>query len=137
MLWWIILENIILIRPPTLPIWSFKLVPLTKKLFQYVSFSFSYNSFLFSSHTLAWSCVLHLKFQSMLVSFISQSILNQFQYNLYYFLPYACTTSTAIFRLILSLKVTPESTLHSRVKHSITHISIVISSLIFKGGLLY
>ena len=38
---------------------------------------FSYNSFLFSSHTLAWVCILHLKFWSMLVSFISQSLLNK------------------------------------------------------------
>ena len=34
--------------------------------------------------------------------------------------------SIAIFRLILSLKVTPESLLHSRIKHSISPISIII-----------
>ena len=34
MLWWIILENIILIHLPTLPIWAFKLTSLTMKLFQ-------------------------------------------------------------------------------------------------------
>ena len=40
---------------------------------------FSYNSsFLFSSHTHAWACILHLKFQSVFVSFISQSLLNRF-----------------------------------------------------------
>ena len=92
------------------------------------------NSCLFSSYTLAWVCMLDLKLQLLLVLFISQSYLNRFQSNLYYCLPYACSTSTTIFRLILSLKVTPESTLHSRVKHSITHISIFISSLNFKGG---
>ena len=43
-----------------------------------------------------------------------------------------CSTSTVIFQLVLSLKVTPEGTLHSRIKHSITHISIVISLLHFK-----
>ena len=39
--------------------------------------------------------------------------------------------------LHMLLKVTPESTLHSRVKDSTTHISIIISLLNFKGGLLY
>ena len=80
---------------------------------------------LFSLCTLAWTCMLHLRLQLLLVSFISQSLLNRFQYNLYYYLPYACSTSTAIFRLILSLKVTPESLLYSRVKHSVTHMSVV------------
>ena len=83
---------------------------------------FSYNSsFLFSSHTLAWACIIHLKFQSLLVSFISQSLLNRFQYNLYYCLPYSCSTSRAIFSFILSSKVISEHTLHSRVKYSIAH----------------
>ena len=60
-----------------------------------------------SLYTLAWACMLHLKFQSVLVSFISQSILNRFQYNLYYYLPYACCTSASmICRLIWLLKVT-------------------------------
>ena len=87
-----------------------------------------------SSHTLAWVYVL---LHSMLVSFISLSLLNKFQYNLYYSLPYACSTSTAIFRLILSLKDTPEHTLHSRVKDTITHISTIIYSSNFKERLLY
>ena len=120
LLWWNILENIVLIRLPTLPVWSFKLTHLTTKLFQW---GFFYNSF--SLHTLAWACMLHLTLQLLLVSFISQPLLNRFQTNLYYCLPYVCSTSTAIFRLILSLKVILECTLHSRVKHSITHISII------------
>ena len=98
----------------------------------------SYNSsFLFSSHTLTWACIIHLKFQFLLVSFISQSLLNRFQYNLYYCLPYSCSTSRAIFSLILSFKVISEHTLHSRVKYSIAHISIVICSSNFKRSLLY
>ena len=59
---------------------------------------------------------------------------------MYYNLPYACTTikcSNIQFRLIISLKVTPASTLHSRVKDSINHISITIFSSNFKGGLFY
>ena len=79
----------------------------------------------------------NLKFQSVLVSFISQSLLNRFQYNFYYCLPYSCSTSRTIFSLILSFKVIPEHTLHSRVKYSIAHISIVISSSNFKRSLLY
>ena len=46
--------------------------------------------------------------------------------------PMHAFTSTAIFRLILSLKFTPDYTLHSRVKDSITHISIVIFSSNFR-----
>ena len=79
----------------------------------------------------------NLKFQSMLVSFISQSLLNRFQYNLHYCLPYSCSTSRAIFSLILSFKVIPEHTLHSGVKYSIAQISIVISSSNFERSLLY
>ena len=78
-----------------------------------------------------------LKFQSLLVAFISQSLLNSFQYNLYYCLPYSCSTSRTIFSFILSFKVIPEHTLHSRVKYSIAQISIVISSSNFKRSLLY
>ena len=40
-------------------------------------------------------------------------------------------TSIAIFRLILLLNITPECTLHSRVKGSITHNSVVIFFLNF------
>ena len=66
---------------------------------------FSYNSYLFLFHTLVWACVLYLKLQLLLVSFISQSLVNRFQHNLYYCSPYACTSSTAIFTLITSLKI--------------------------------
>ena len=93
------------------------------------------NSFL--SHTLAWTCKLHLRLQLLLVSFISRSLLNRFQYNLQYCLLYACSTSIVIFRLILSLKVTSEGLLHSRVKHFIIHIPIVICSSHFYGELIY
>ena len=79
----------------------------------------------------------NLKFQSMLVSFISQSLLNGFQSNLYYCLPYSCSTSRTIFSFILWFKVIPEHTLHSRVKYSIAQISNVISSSNFKRSWLY
>ena len=96
------------------------------------------NSLLFSLHTLAWACILQPQVSvKMLVSFISQSLLNRFQYNLYYGLPYSCSTSRTIFSFILSFKVIPEHTLHSRVKYSIAQISIVISSSNFKRSLLY
>ena len=124
MLWWMIFENSILIRPPTLPIWSFKLTPFTTKIIL-VGVAFS-DSYLFSSHTLAWACMLHLKLHLLLVSFISWSLLNKFQYNFYYCLPYAYSTTTAIFRLIWLFKITPECILHSRVKDFVTQNSIVI-----------
>ena len=71
------------------------------------------------------------------ISSISQSLLNRFQCNLYYCLPYTCSTVVAIFRLILSLKVTPENLLHSRVKHSITNIPVNICSTNFKDDCYY
>ena len=73
----------------------------------------------------------------MLVSVISQSLLNRFQYNFYYCLPYSCSTSRATISLILPFKVIPDHTLHSRVKYSIAHISSVICSSNFKIKLLY
>ena len=51
------------------------------------------------------------------------------------FLPYAYSTSTSIFRIILLLDIIPERTLHSRVKYSITHNAIVILSSNFNGRL--
>ena len=66
---------------------------------------------------------------SQCLSFISQSLLNRFQYNLFYCLPYSCYSSRAIFSLILPFKVIPEHTLHNRVKYSIAHISVVICLL--------
>ena len=53
-------------------------------------------------------------------------ILNRFQYNLYCYLPYACSTGTTMFRHILSFKVIPEHTLHSRVEDLMAHSSTVI-----------
>ena len=126
-----------LIHSPTLPLQYFKLISLKSlptKLFQQVLL---FSSNLFSPHTLAQTWVLHLRLQLLLVSFISQSLLKRFQYNLYYYLHYACSTSIAIFRLILSFKVTPESLLYSRVKHSITHIHVIIYSSNFKRELLF
>ena len=50
-------------------------------------------------------------------------------------LPYAYFVSTAIFRLILLLNITPEHTLHSRINDSITHNSTVICLQILKEDL--
>ena len=122
MLWWIILENIILICPPTLPVWSFKLTCLTTNI---ISIGTVIFLVIYFHRTPAWVYVLHLRLQFLLVSFVFQS-LRRFQYNLYYCLPYACSTRITIFRLILSFKITPESILQSRVKHCITPISVVI-----------
>ena len=95
--------------------------------------------FLFSSHTLwpqEWACSLSINLFSIFVFLVSQSCLTRFQWNWYYLLPYAYSTSTAIFRIILSLSIIPEHTLHSRVKDSITHNSIVIWSSNFNGRLI-
>ena len=92
-----------------------------------VAFSYnSYNSFLFSSHALAWTCILHLKLSGY-ACFLYISVNSQWiSIQLVLQLTYACATSIAIFILILSLKVLPESTLHSGIKASIAHISIIV-----------
>ena len=87
-------------------------------------------STIFSLHSLAYTCVLHLRLQLLLVSFIPQSLLNRFQYNLCHCLLYACSISTAIFRLIQLLEFTPGNLLHSRVKRSITIFRLI---LLLKG----
>ena len=86
---------------------------------------YSYDSFYFLHTPLHGLAYYTLSCQVMLVSFISQQHLHGFQYYLYYSLSYACTTSMIIFRLILPLTVTIECNLHSRVKDSITRISII------------
>ena len=83
-----------------------------------------------------WACGLWINLFGMFVFLISQSCLTRFQWNLCYPLPYAYSTSIAIFRLILLLNITPEHTLHSRVKDSITHNSTVILSSNFLGRLI-
>ena len=94
---------------------------LNRKIFNW-QLLFS-NSNLFSSHTL-WPPWMGLRFVDsfigILVSLVSQPCLTRFWWNLYFPFPYAYSTSTAIFRLILLLNVTAEHTLHSRVKDSIT-----------------
>ena len=101
------------------------------KVFKF-AVAFSSNSFYFLHSPLYGLACCTLGYQLMLVSFISQSVLNRFQCNLYFCLPYACSASAAIFRLIWSLKVTPECTLHSRVKDSRTQNSIIIFSSILR-----
>ena len=55
-------------------LWFFNLTCFTTILFKLALF-FSYNSCLFSSHTLAWASVLHLKFTCFLyISVTSQQI---------------------------------------------------------------
>ena len=90
---------------------------------------FSYN--LYSSHTLAWMCMLHLTDYSyyLFLLYLSHFLI---QFNTTCTITvYPCVLyklSITIFRLILLLKVTLGSLLHSRVKHSITPILVVICS---------
>ena len=84
------------------------------------------NSCLFSSHTLAWACVLHLELQLLLVSFIYISVTSQ-QISIRLVILFTLCMLYK-YRLILSLKVITECTLHNRVNYSITHISIIIYS---------
>ena len=101
------------------------------KVFKF-AVAFSSNSFYFLHSPLHGLACCILGYQLMLDSFISQSLLNRFRCNLYYCLPCACSASAAIFRLIWSLKVVPECTLHSRVKDSRTQNSIIIFSSILR-----
>ena len=92
------------------------------------------NPYLF---TLLGTCVLHLKLQ-LATSYIFPLYLSHFSTN-------ANTTCTTVYPmhtlqiLMLSLKITPLSTLHSRVKYSSTHMYLYCHffSLNFKGRLLY
>ena len=87
-------------------------------------------------HTFAWACVLQLKL-SVATCFLYVSIAyNRSQYNLCYCLPYACSTSKVIFMSNLKIKVTPEHTLHSRVKDSIPQNSIILFCSNSKGWLI-
>ena len=117
-IWRIILENIIFIHPPTLPIWFFKLTTLITKLFQYESLMVIFS--IFSSHTYTWACILQFQLSITLVSLISQSYLSIFQPYLCYYLSYVSLISYRMYKLKLLHKLTTEHTLHSRVKLSIT-----------------
>ena len=83
-----------------------------------------------------WACGLCINLFSIFVFLVSQPCLTRFQRNWYYLLPYAYSTSTAIFRIILSLSIIPEHTLHSRVKDSIIHNSTVMWFSNFNGRLI-
>ena len=98
-------------------LWSF-IYTFTTKLFQCAFFMFLIIPFIF----FAYPCVgLHstpkafklclLHYSSVTSQWISIQLV-------LYSLPYVWTV---MFRLILSLKVTPEHTLHGRVKDSINH----------------
>ena len=73
-------ENNNLIASP-LSIWSIKLAHFTIKLFLLILIYFHHTSL----HGLV-CCTLNYSYV-LLVSFVSQSLLNRFQYNLYYCLP--------------------------------------------------
>ena len=132
MLWRIFVTSFIWNGCVTVLQQPFKIDPFTAKHFNKISF---FSNSLFSSHTLAWACSLWFNLFCMLVFLISQPCPTRFQWNLCYTLPYAYSTSTSSI-LILLLNFTPEHTLHSRVKDSITHNSIVIWSSNFNGRLI-
>ena len=93
------------------------------RLFNHKIFNCVVFSNLFSSHTLdpcEWTCSLWFNLFGMLVFLISQPCLTRFHWNLRHPLPYAYSTSLAIFRLILLCSVIADHNLHSRAKFSIT-----------------
>ena len=139
MLWTTFVASFIRNGSVTALLWPSEVDCLTAKHFNWQSFFFSNSSNLFSSHTLwpPWmACGLWISLFSILVFLVSQPCLTRFQKNWYYLLPYAYSTSTAIFRIILPLNIIPEHTLHSRVKDSITHNSTVIWSSNFNRRLI-
>ena len=105
-----------------------KVDPLTAKYFNWQSVFFY-----FLRTPLAWACGLWF---GIVVFPICQPCLTIFQWNVSYLLLYAYSTSTGIFRLILLFNITPQCTLRSRVKDSITHNSTVILSSKFLGRLI-
>ena len=98
-----------------------------RKYFNRQSFFSSKSfSFIFFAHPLHG-----LRFVVCIIIFlISQLYPTRFQWNLSYPLHYTYSTSTAIFRLILVCNITPQHTLNSRVKDSITQPSFCLQILI-------
>ena len=125
MLWGICVAKVIAIGWVTVLLQTSKVDPLIAKYFNWQLF--------FLCTPLAWACGLWF---GIIVFSICQPCLTIFQWNLRYFLLYAYSTSTAIFRLILLFNVTPQHTLHSKVKDFITQNSTVILSSKFLGRLI-
>ena len=132
----IMLQTILVVKIGWIPcitvlLQASKVNPLTATYCNRQSFSSS-----FSSHTQAWACGLWFNLFDIFIFLISQPYPIRFQWNLSYPLQYAYPTSTAIFRLILLCSITPQHTLCSRVKDSITHNLTVILCSNFNGILL-
>ena len=133
MLWRICVAKIIAIHWVTVLLQASKVNLLTAKC---LTSSCFFLLILFLFYFLRTPLVVCGLIYSVLVFLISQPYATRFQWNLSYPLYYAYSTSTGIFRVILLLDITPEHTLHSRVKSSITHNSIVIWSSKFNGRLI-
>ena len=137
MLWRILVVKIAPISIVTALLQPFKVDPFTAKYFTKILFFLILilmHYFLCTPFgPCEWACGLWISLFNILVFLLSQPCLTRFQWNWYYLLPYAYSTSTAIF---LSLNIIPERTLHSRVKDSITHNSTVIWSSNFNGRLI-
>ena len=93
MLWWIILENIILILLPTLPIRSFVFSPLTAKCFN--------RHPIYFVHTPLHDLVFYVQFDLsiLLAPLISQPSLHIFKPNCCYYLFYIISTCLRICKL--------------------------------------
>ena len=109
-------------------------LPIVPRKLQNFSTLYNLQYTVFSS---AWTCSLWFNLFGMLVFLISQPYTHVLQRNLYYPLPYAYSTNTAIYRLIVLHNVTAEHTSHTRVKDSVTHKSTIILSSNFKGRLIH
>ena len=123
MLWWIILENIVLIRLSTLPVWSFKLAPSTAKIVSMCRF-FS-NSIVILIYFLRTP--LHgFTFYNfnypvcLLPSYLNHAFVYFNEISVTIYLMYPLHVTEFSYKLKLLHKLTTEHTLHSRVKLSIT-----------------
>ena len=135
----ILLVEIAQISSFTFLLQPFKVDPFTAKYFTKISF------FLILIHYFLrtpfgpreWACSLWISLFDIIFVFLYLShALLDFSETSTKLLPYAYSTSTAIFRVILSLNIITKHTLHSRVKDVITHNSTVIWSSNFNVRLI-
>ena len=116
------------------PLASFAITTQSRSFwFKKIMGNCSFTLFSFFIAHFALLCSLSFNLLSMLVFLISQPCLTRFQWDLFYPLPYAHSTSLIIFRLKFIHNPTLEGTLHNRVKDFTIHNSVIICDRICKN----
>ena len=135
MCWTNLVVSFAWIRHVTVLLQPSKVDPLTTKYFNLQSFFYFLLYYFLRTplHGLAVCGLIYLVY--LFSSYLSHTLLDFSKTWTTLYIMHSSSTSIAIFRLILSIEIAPQRTLHSRVKDSITHNSIVILSSNFNGRL--